>query len=119
MSFYITNHCKERYAQRIGELRDIKEVLKQVYDGKDITNEVFDKYPRYILYLYERYGNCNMKIIKYNDVVFITRKHSGTLNKYDVVTCYLYGNFDKFGDTVLSRQEIFIRIKLMKAKLNK
>lgn len=119
MSYFITLHCKERFAERISEFTDISVLLKMVYNGKDITNMVFDKYPRYILYMYEKYNTCNMKIIQCDDITFIAKKREGTDNRYDVVTCYKGNNFDKFGNTALSRQEIFIRIKLIKSKLKR
>lgn len=117
MSYFITKHCKERFLERIGQFNDVKELLSLVYSGKDTTNIIFDKYPRYILYLYERYKDCGIKIIQSGDITFMCKKRPGTLLAYDVMTCYRDAHFDKFGNTQLSRQEIYIRIKMIKNKL--
>ena len=119
MSYFITKHCKERFAQRIAPFNNVKEILNTVYNGKDITNTIFDKYPRYILYLYERYNECNIKIIQNGNSNFICRNRPGTINMLDVLTCYTGSGYDKFGNTELTRQEIYIRIKMAKSKLKK
>lgn len=117
MKYYITKHCRDRYIERISTLDNITDVLNDIYKGSDITNSLFDKYPRYILYLYERYNSCNVKIIQNGNNTYIARKRVGTINIYDVVTCYKDSNFDSFGNTSLNRQEIFIRISILKKKL--
>jgi hypothetical protein len=114
MSYFITKHCKERFLERIDTFKDVKEVLNIIYSGKDVTNTIFDKYPRYILYLYERYQSCGIKIVQSEHRTFVCKKHPGTQDKWDVVTCYKDGDFSKFGNTQLSREEIFIRIKMIK-----
>lgn len=71
MSYFITKHCKERFLERIGQFNDVKELLSLVYSGKDITNIIFDKYPRYILYLYVMATLISLEIHNYHDKKFI------------------------------------------------
>ena len=119
MSYFITKHCKDRFLERIGPFSDVKEILNIIYDGKDITNTIFDKYPRYILYLYERYKECGIKIVQNGDVTFMCKKRPGTISMFDVMTCYKAADFDKFGNTALPRQEIYLRIKMIKYRLKR
>ena len=122
MKLIITNHCKERYVERInnGEFIDIVIILKLISSGKDITNKIYDEVPRYILYLYEKYGELGQRIILSSDIIFILRKKEGTFDTYIVLTCYKNENhLSQFKNTSLSREEIFIRIKLAKSKNKK
>lgn len=124
MKFWLTKHSKDRYVERIlNGLNTVDNlnvtILKQISAGIDITNKVYDECPRYILYLYEQYGELGLTIIKSGNVLFITKKRKGTYNLYDVVTCYLEdGNYlRQFKNTALSREMIFIKIKEIKRKL--
>jgi hypothetical protein len=117
MSYFITKHCKDRFLERIAPFSDVREILKIVYSGSDLTNTIFDKYPRYILYLYERYSECSIKIVQNGDVTFICKRRPDTQSTFDVMTCYRADSFDKFGKTALPRQEIYLRIKIIKSKL--
>jgi hypothetical protein len=124
MKFWLTKHSKERYVERIlNGLNTVDNlnitILKQISSGIDITNKVYDECPRYILYLYEQYGELGLTIIKSGNVLFITKKRKGTYDLYDVVTCYLEdGNYLKqFKNTALSRENIFIKIREIKSKI--
>jgi hypothetical protein len=120
----LTQHSKERYVERIlnglNTLDNLNvTILKQISAGVDITSKVYDDCPRYILFLYEKYRELGLKIIKSGNILFITKKRKGTYDLYDVVTCYLEdGNYlRQFKNTALSREMIFIKIKEIKRKL--
>lgn len=125
MKFWLTHHSKDRYVERILNGLNTSDnlnitILKQLNNGKDITNKVYDDCPRYILFLYEKYGQLGLTIIRSENVIFITKKRKGTYDLYDVLTCYLYndGNYLKqFRNTALSRDMIFLKIKQIKSKL--
>lgn len=123
MKFFITHHAGERYVERIrGGINStdtnlFSEMLKQLHEGKDITNKIYDEVPRYILYLYEKYQQLGLTIIQFQNTVYICKKRSGTQNLYDVLTCYNdYRHLEQFRNTTLSREEIFLKIKLIKKK---
>ena len=118
MKLWITNHCKERYRERIsnGEPVDVVKILQQISKGKDITNIVFDEAPRYILYLHEEYGEVGQTIIKADGIIFLLKKKEGT-DTFAVLTCFKDENYlAQFKNTSMPRAEIYIRIKLIKAK---
>jgi hypothetical protein len=124
MKFWLTQHSKERYVQRILNGLNTTEnlnvmILKQISSGADITNKIYDECPRYILFLYEKYKELGITIIKKDNVLFICRKRKGTYNLYDVLTCYLEdGNYLKqFKNSALSREQIFLKIKMIKTTL--
>jgi len=124
MKFWLTQHSKERYVERIlNGLNNIDNlnvtILKQMSAGVDITNKVYDDCPRYILFLYEKYKQLGLTIIKSDNVLFICKKRKGTYDLYDVLTCYFDdGKFlRQFKNTALSREEIFLKIKMIKSKL--
>lgn len=79
MKFWLTQHCKERYIERIlNGLNTIDNlnisILKKIEAGKDITNKIYDECPRYILFLYEKYKELGITIIKSENILFITKK---------------------------------------------
>jgi hypothetical protein len=124
MRFFITQHCQERYLERVRNNKNtspnlMKEILRDVYESKDITNEVYDNIPRYILFLYEKYKTANIKIFKSKDkVIYIAQKRKGTESLYNVITCYFDNNhWKQFENTVLNREEIFLKIKQIKKQL--
>lgn len=121
MKYFITKHCKERYIQKIknglNSTDDILiEILKLVSAGKDITNKIFDEVPRYIIHLYEKYENANIKIYLNQNIIFILKKRIGTQDLYDVLTTYHYTDnyLEVYKHSVLSRQDIYIKISLLK-----
>lgn len=123
---WITEHCKKRYIERVNNGLNIDSntlitILKKISAGIDITDKIFNDVPRYILYLYEKYQTANIRIIKTtDDVVFILNKRQGTDNLYNVLTCYRgTTNLEQYKTSVLSRQDIFIKINLMKKKIKK
>lgn len=122
--YYISRHCQERYTERIRmgsniqETSLLTEMINSLKTGKDITQKIYDDVPRYILYLYEKYKQLGITIIESDGVIYIARKRTGTLNLYDVVTCYsAYRHLEQFKNTDMKRQDIFIRIKQIKTKL--
>lgn len=125
MKFWLTQHSKDRYVERILNGLNTADnlnvtILKQISSGVDITSKVYDDCPRYILYLYEKYKELGITIIKKDNVLFIARKRKGTYDLYDVITCYNYdeGRFlRQFKNTALTREEIFFKIKLIKSTL--
>lgn len=124
MKFWLTQHSKERYVERILNGLNTTDnlnvtILKQISSGVDITNKIYDECPRYILFLYEKYKQLGITIIRKDNVLFITRKRKGTYDLYDVITCYLEdGNYLKqFKNTALSRDQIFLKIKMIKSSL--
>lgn len=125
MKFWLTQHSKERYLERILNGLNTSEnltitMLKHLNNGVDITNKVYDECPRYILYLYEKYKELGLTIVKAGNVLFITKKRKGTYDLYDVMTCYPYDDgkyLKQFKNTALSREQIFLKIKEIKRKL--
>jgi hypothetical protein len=124
MKFWLTQHSKERYVERILNGLNNHEnlnvmILNHVSAGTDITNKVYDECPRYILYLYEKYKELGLTIVKSGNVLFITKKRKGTNNLYDVLTCYFDDGkyLRQFKNTALSREDIFLKIKMIKSKL--
>jgi hypothetical protein len=124
MKFWITLHARERYTERIlNGLNNsdnlIISILNQIDSGKDIINKIYDECPRYILYLYEKYHELGLKIIKSDNILFITKKRKGTNDLFDVLTCYYDDEkyLKSFKNTALSRENIFLKIKEIKRKL--
>lgn len=123
MKYWITQHCKERYLQRVNNGLAVSndnitiEILKTIGSGKDITDSIYDKVPRYILFLHERYKECGQRVIKSGNIIFITKKREGTFNLSDVFTCFIDNDFlEKYRNSALSREEIFMKIKAIKKK---
>ncbi len=122
MKFFITKHCQQRYIERVNNGLNVDDnvlftILNKVSAGKDITNKIYDEIPRFILYLYEKYGELGQTIIKSDNIIFITKKRVGTNNLFDAITCYFDNNYlSQYKNTVLSREDIFIKIKEAKKK---
>lgn len=120
MKFYITSHCKNRYRERmLGNSNSVSNIvitiLRELNESVNITSKISTEYPRYILYLKERYGNDGYNIMKNGKNIFICKKRKGTLDLYDVVTCYILNNsLDMFKNTALSNADIYIKLKLIK-----
>lgn len=126
MKFWLTDHSKKRYIERINNgLNNFENlnitILKKISGGKDITNKIYDDCPRYILYLYEKYNELGITIVLADNVLFITKKRKGTYDLYDVLTCYPYtkDHLKQFKNTALSREQIFLKIKELKRNLKK
>lgn len=124
MKFNITHHASERYIERVRcgihstDTNLYTEILKDLSAGKDITNKVYDEAPRYILYLYEKYKQLGLTIIHSKSTLYICKKRQGTQNLYDVLTCYSDHRYlEQFKNTVMSREEIFLKIKILKKQL--
>jgi hypothetical protein len=122
MNLNITNHCKDRYIERVnnGQQVDIMVIIKSIISGRDITNKVLEEAPRYLLYLYEKYREFGLTIIKSGDIIYTLKKKDGTYNTYLVITCYKDVNYlSQFKNTSMSRDEIYIRIKQIKNEIKK
>ena len=75
MKFNITTHCKNRYIERVlnnsGKCDNLyKQILSDLNTGKNISSQLSEKLPRFILYIKERYGsdkgyNIIKKIIRF------------------------------------------------------
>jgi hypothetical protein len=124
MKFWLTQHSRERYVERIlNGLNSVDNlvihILKQISSGKDITNKVYDECPRYILFLYEKYKELGITIMLSDNVLFICKKRKGTYNLYDVLTCYWYDEnyLKQYKNTALTREQVFLKIKEIKSKL--
>jgi hypothetical protein len=119
MNLWITNHCKERYVERVtnGIPVDVVSILKNISAGKDITDKIYTEAPRYILYLYEKYGELGQKILLHDNVIYILKKKEGTFETYSVLTCFRNEKYlEQFKNTAMARDEIYIRIKFAKKK---
>ncbi len=124
MKFWLTQHAKERYVERVlNGLNNLENlnvtILKHISGGADMTSKIYDECPRYILYLYEKYKELGITIIRNGNVIFITRKRKGAYHLYDVLTCFVDdGHYLKqFKNTALSRDQIFLKIKMIKSTL--
>lgn len=123
--FWVTQHARERYIERIlngmmpfdGDLNVI--MITKANQGQDITSKLYDECPRYILFLYEKYNELGLSIIKSGEVIFIVKKRKGAYFLHDIVTCYLDNGklFKQFKETVLTREQIFLKIKEAKRTL--
>lgn len=124
MKFWLTQHSKERYIERVlngqNSVNNINfHILDVLKTGRDITSQIYDECPRYILFLYEKYKALGITIIKSQNILFITKKRKGTYHLYDVLTCYYdtENHLRQFKNTVLTRDQIFLKIKQIKATL--
>lgn len=122
MKVQITNHAKQRYRERMlngsHDINILPLMLKQIREGKDITENIYDKIPRYILYLYEKYGELGQRIVRNGDEIFILKQPDKSIECVYVLTCIKNENYlSNFENTSLSRAEIFLKIKQIKSKL--
>lgn len=121
MKYNITNHCKERYIERIlnhAKSENLfKVMLEELRWSKNITGEIANKVPRFILYVKERYDN-NINILEYNNqTIFILTKVKDTQDTYAVLTCFNKHNYlDMFKNSHMSNEEIYHKLKLLKSK---
>ncbi len=122
MKFYISQHCQERWVERVNgglnkDPHTLMSILQTINASKDITPKIFEDVPRYILYLYEKYKSCGITIMSKDNIIFIAKKRKGAEKLYDVLTCYMDNNhLDQFKNTALKRSDIFIRIIEAKKK---
>lgn len=122
MKFYITKHCRERYIERVLSGNNTKDnillsILAELKSGTNITSKISEEYPRLILYLKERYENKGFNFIKKDHTLYVLVKRKGTQDLYDVITCYIEGpQLEMFKNTVLSNEEIHLKLKLLKSK---
>lgn len=124
MKIQITNHAKQRYRERMlngsHETNILPLMLKQIREGKDITDKLYDKIPRFILYLYEKYNELGQRIIQNNDEIFILKQPDKSIDVTYVLTCIKNDKYlSNFENTSLSREEIFLKISQIKNSLRK
>lgn len=118
MKFYITSHCRNRYRERVlGNSNNqndlLKVILKDLFSAKNITSKISTEVPRFTLFIKEKHGNCN--VLENNKTIFICKKRKETFDLYDVVTCYINkDNFKMFKGSVLSNEEIHLKLKMLK-----
>ena len=119
MKFYITQHCKDRYLERIfGGLNTsnhlLKTILDDLYNGKNITSKISENHIRFLLYTKEKYGNKGYNFIQFNNILFITTKRKGTMDLYDVLTCYdIHNCFTQFDNSIMTKSEIYHKLKMI------
>lgn len=121
--FFITQHAQQRYVERVHNGLNvspnlIREMLDILKTSTDITSNLIDKNPRFLLYLLEKYGKTNFIFLRKDKMLFILNKRKGTMNLFDVLTCY-FGDekLKMFENSSMKREEIFMKIKLLKKKL--
>lgn len=120
MRFNITNHCKNRYIERVLNFAKSENLYKQMLDdlktSKNITGEISNSVPRFILYIKERYKQ-NINILEKGDTIFILTKIKDTQDTYSVVTCYNKTNFlSQFKTAHMTNEEVYHKLKLLKKK---
>ena len=120
MKFNITKHCKNRYIERVlnnsGKYENLyKQILNDLNTGKNITSQLSEKLPRFILYIKERYGSDKgYNIIQKEHTFFICTKRKWTEDLYDVITCYIeFDTYKKFNNTVLTKQEVNLKLAVL------
>ena len=123
MKFYITRHCSKRYLERVLNGLAITDnllvtIFNDLNSSTNITSKVSEQYPRFVLYLKEKYGSDKgYNILKKNDTIFIATKNKDTKDTYNVLTCYIDSNmFETFNNTKLSKQDIYVRLAMAKTK---
>ena len=121
MTYNITNHCKDRYVERVlGNSNSSKnifvEMIKDLSTAKNITSTLSEKYPRFILYVKERYGkDIGFNFLQKDKTIFVLTKRKGTVKLYDVLTCYIEsGTIAKFANTKLTHEQIYTKLSLLK-----
>ena len=120
MKFNVTKHCRERYLERVlGKSNShndlLKTILNDLLSSTNVTSKLSSDVPRFILFIKEKYGSCN--ILQKEHTLFICKKRKETKDLYDVVTCYLNkDNLKMFRETVLSNDEIYLKLKLLKSE---
>jgi hypothetical protein len=126
MKFWITQHCQDRYLERVNNGLYKNEnlriaILKELSLAKDITDKIHTEIPRYILYLLEKYKEAGQRILLNGTVIFIVNKRKGTESMYDVYTCYhdYEKHLEQYRKTILSRDEIWMKIKMLKKTMKK
>ncbi len=123
MKYYVTNHCQNRYLERVRNgLNTSPNLLMEIFNSlnkaQDVTSKISNEIPRFTLYVLETYKRHGLNILKNDKIYYICYKRQGTNNLYDVVTCYFgEDKFNMFKKSELSREEIFYRIKQVKSKL--
>lgn len=120
MKFFITSHLKTRYIERVLNNNDesidvLKKILNDCYSAKNISSQVSNDNPRWLLYLMEKYKKRGIQILKKDELYFIAYKREGTIDLFDVVTCY-YGDetYNTFKQSKMKRADIFLKIKMLK-----
>lgn len=118
MKFNVTKHCRNRYIERVlGNSNSSNNILLVILNdlnkSVNVTSKISLEVPRFTLFLKEKYGSCN--ILKNNYTFFICKKRKNTLDLYDVVTCYIdKDDLKMFKGTVLSNDDIYLKLKLLK-----
>jgi hypothetical protein len=120
MNFYITQHCKDRYLERVMGGKNtsnnlLMTIFKDLKAAKNITSQISTEVPRFILYLKQRYGtDKGYNIFRLDNIIFIATKRKRTKNLYDVVTCYIdIDSINKFKNTILTNKDIHLKLAMI------
>lgn len=126
MRWDISKHARDRYLERVPVSMHTNQntnisILESLRSSKDVTNKIFNEVPRYILYLYERYNELGLLIMRSSDgIIYLCRKKEGTFNTMSIVTCFMEDRYlDNFRNSAMSRQDVFFKISCIKKKLKK
>lgn len=130
--FNVTQHCRERYVQRIpfthGE-NLLMTILSKLNVTKDITEKIFEECPRYILHLLEKYKSAGQRIFLNveDNIIFIAKKRPGTGNNpqdardglFEILTCYKHDEnyLSLFKESVQLRKVTYEKIAIEKKKI--
>lgn len=121
MRFYVSQHCKKRYFERVLANSNscnnlLFQILNDLNSAKNITSFLADNYPRFVLYVKERYGkDIGFNFLKKDHTIFVATKRKGTIDLYDVLTCYIEDKtLEKFANTALSKEEIYFKLSTLK-----
>lgn len=124
MRYYISKHCQNRYLERVlsNVVSSSNPLIHQIFGdlntAQNITSQIADNYPRFVLYVKERYGkDIGFNFLKKGHTLFVLTKRKGTVDLYDVITCYIESHMlTKFAKTALSKDEIYTRLSNLKHK---
>jgi hypothetical protein len=123
MTYNITQHCKERYIERVlGGLNNSPnifiEMIRKLNAAKNITSQLSEEVPRFILYIKERYGaDRGYTFLKNDNFIYVLIKRKGTKKVYDVITCYdRTEDLEKYKKTVLTNEQLYLKLKQLKTK---
>lgn len=121
MNYNITRHCAQRYIERVcGGLNAstnlYKDIIRSLNSATNITSKLSTDVPRFLLYVKERYGtDKGFNFLKNDHIIYVLTKRKGTEKLYDVLTCYIENNlFDKFKNTALSKEQIHMKLSMLK-----
>lgn len=121
MKYFVTKHCQKRYLERALNGNNVSDnilftILDEIKTAKNITSDIANNNPRFLLYIKEKYGTKKgFNFLKYENIIYVLIKRQYTENLYDVITCYVdAGQMDTFKNTNMSTKEIYNKLNLIK-----